>query len=646
MARVTGTFNHSGTVLGDDTYTLTVQATDTATGQAGAVSSGLAFEVDTVGPTSAATTITTDTGLVDGITSDNTLVFGGTAEANNTIEVFLNDGSGAVSLGTTTADGAGDWTFNHTGSVLADDTYTLTAQATDTATGQAGAVSAGLVFEVDTSGPASAVTAIAADTGLADGITSDNTLVFSGTSEANNTVEVFLDDGSGAVSLGTTTADGAGDWTFNHTGTVLADDTYTVTAQATDTATGQAGAVSAGLAFEVDTAGPASAVTAIAADTGLADGITSDNTLIFSGTAEANNTVEVFLDDGSGAVSLGTTTANGSGAWTFDHRGTVLADDTYTLTAQATDVATGQAGAVSAGLAFEVDTAGPASAITSFSTDTGLADGITSDNTLVFTGTSEADNTIEVFLDDGSGAVSLGTTTADGAGDWTFNHSGTVLADDTYTLTVQATDTATGQAGAVSAGLAFEVDTVGPASAATTITTDTGLVDGITSDNTLIFSGTAEANNTVEVFLNDGSGAVSLGTTTADGAGDWAFNHTGTVLADDTYTLTVQATDTATGQAGAVSAGLAFEVDTAGPASAITSFSTDTGLSDGDHQPITRLSSAGTSEANNTIEVFLNDGSGAVSLGTTTADGAGDWTFNHTGTVLADDTYTLDGSGN
>ena len=441
-------------------------------------------------------------------------------------------------------------------------------QATDTATGQAGAVSAGLAFEVDTAGPASAITSFSTDTGLSDGITSDNTLVFTGTSEANNTVEVFLNDGSGAVSLGTTTADGAGDWTFNHSGTVLGDDTYTLTVQATDTATGQAGAVSAGLAFEVDTVGPSSAATTITTDTGLVDGITSDNTLVFSGTAEANNTVEVFLDDGSGAVSLGTTTADGAGDWTFNHTGTVLADDTYTLTVQATDTATGQAGAVSAGLAFEVDTAGPASAITSFSTDTGLADGITSDNTLVFTGTSEANNTVEVFLDDGSGAVSLGTTTADGAGDWTFNHSGTVLADDTYTLTVQATDTATGQAGAVSAGLAFEVDTTGPAAAIAAFSTDTGLADGITSDNTLVFSGTAEANNTVEVFLDDGSGAVSLGTTTADGAGDWTFNHSGTVLADDTYTLTVQATDTATGQAGAVSAGLAFEVDTVGPSSA------------------------------------------------------------------------------
>ena len=239
----------------------------------------LAFEVDTVGPSSAATTITTDTGLVDGITSDNTLIFSGTAEANNTVEVFLDDGSGAVSLGTTTADGAGDWTFNHTGSVLADDTYTLTVQATDTATGQAGAVSAGLAFEVDTAGPASAITSFSTDTGLADGITSDNTLVFTGTSEANNTIEVFLDDGSGAVSLGTTTADGAGDWTFNHSGTVLADDTYTLTVQATDTATGQAGAVSAGLAFEVDTAGPASAITSFSTDTGLADSVTADNTL-------------------------------------------------------------------------------------------------------------------------------------------------------------------------------------------------------------------------------------------------------------------------------------------------------------------------------------------------------------------------------
>ena len=70
----------------------------------------------------------------------------------------------------------------------------------------------------------------------------------------------------------------------------------------------------------VDTGVPvAPAVTAITTDTGVsgADGITSDNTLVLSGTGQANASVEVFLD----AVSLGTVTANGAGAWSFDPPG-------------------------------------------------------------------------------------------------------------------------------------------------------------------------------------------------------------------------------------------------------------------------------------------------------------------------------------
>ena len=212
------------------------------------------------------------------------MVLSGTAEANASVEVFLD----AVSLGTVTANGAGTWSFDHTGTTLADASYVVTAQAADTA-GNVGALSAGFNLTVDTAGPAASVTAITTDTGVSavDGITSDNTLVLSGTAEANASVEVFLD----AVSLGTVTANGAGAWSFDHTGTTLADAAYVVTAQATDTA-GNVGALSAGFNVTVDTAGPAASVTAITTDTGVsgADGITSDNTLVLSGTAEANAT--------------------------------------------------------------------------------------------------------------------------------------------------------------------------------------------------------------------------------------------------------------------------------------------------------------------------------------------------------------------
>ena len=77
-------------------------------------------------------------------------------------------------------------------------------------------------------------------------------------------------------------------------------------------------------------------------------------TTVISGSAEANSSVEVFIDGGS----IGTTTADGSGNWSFDHTGTILADGSYVLTAAATD-AVGNISSSSANFNVTVDTTGP-----------------------------------------------------------------------------------------------------------------------------------------------------------------------------------------------------------------------------------------------------------------------------------------------
>ncbi|MFY0632048.1 MAG: gliding motility-associated C-terminal domain-containing protein, partial [Flavobacteriaceae bacterium] len=63
----------------------------------------------------------------------------------------------------------------------------------------------------------------------------------------------------------------------------------------------------------------------------------------------------------------------------------------------------------------------------------------------------------------------------------------------------------------------------------------------MTGDNTLEISGTAEEGSIVEVF-QDGT---SIGTTMTTNAGFFTFDHTGTTLADGTYSFTVTATDNA-----------------------------------------------------------------------------------------------------
>ena len=65
----------------------------------------------------------------------------------------------------------------------------------------------------------------------------------------------------------------------------------------------------------------------------VGDGITNDNTLTLTGTAEANSTVKVY----DGATLLGSATANGSGAWSYTTA--ALANGAHSLTATATDAA-------------------------------------------------------------------------------------------------------------------------------------------------------------------------------------------------------------------------------------------------------------------------------------------------------------------
>ena len=163
-----------------------------------------------------------------------------------------------------------------------------------------------------------------------------------------------------------------------------------------------------------------------------------------------------------------------------------------------------------------VDTAAPsAPAIASFSTDSGtVGDGITNDNTLTLTGTAEANSTVRVY----DGATLLGHGDRQRQRRLELHHG--ALANGSHSLTATATDAA-GNTGAASAALNVTVDTAAPgAPAIASFSTDTGTVgDGITSDNTLTLTGTAEANSTVKVY----DGPTLLGTVTANGSGAWSY---------------------------------------------------------------------------------------------------------------------------
>src|SRR4029453_19008660 len=100
----------------------------------------------------------------------------------------------------------------------------------------------------------------------------------------------------------TTTADGSGNWSYQ-TG-ALGDGPHSFTATATDAA-GNVSDPTAALAVTIGTADPWVSLDAFAADSAASgDGLTNDNDLLLTGTAEAGATVSVY----DGATLLGTTT--------------------------------------------------------------------------------------------------------------------------------------------------------------------------------------------------------------------------------------------------------------------------------------------------------------------------------------------------
>ena len=518
--------------------------------------SGKSFTIDTTAPAAPviSSTISDDTGSssTDRITNDFLPRLTGTAELGTT--VFLYDGPTQVGyVGVLTS---GDW--NLMTSVLSEGDHDLIARAVDKA-GNVSVDSSPLRVTIDDTPPVPSTPDLtaASDTGTSDSdnATMDGTPTFAFTAEAGATLEVDWGAGDGFVSAGT----GTGAAQTLTAPDYASDGSYTVSLRATDTA---GNATTRTLGVTIDTTAPTvSALDLTAAsDTGTSDSdnITSDTTPTIEAQVEAGAQILIDWGDGRGFVT-GPVSTDGSVATQITQDVPYTAAGTYAVEIRAIDTA-GNVATRSLAITI-VDEPLAAPSITAISDDTGssTSDHLTNDTTLILGGTSVADATIEVFLD----GASVGTTTANGSGSWSFDHTGTVLADGDYVFTATATSAATGGVPSQrSAGFAVQVDGTAPGTPVVTgISTDTGTAgDGVTSDARLEFHGTAEAGAQVEVFLD----TVSIGTVTVDGAGAWSLDHSGTALADGSYAVTAQARDAA-GSLSGLSAGFAVQVDGTAP---------------------------------------------------------------------------------
>jgi hypothetical protein len=490
-------------------------------------------------PTSTPDLVATDDSGVssaDDLTRITTPSFVGTAASGSTVELFSSPGG---LLGSAVADVTGAWSIT---AALGEGTHAITATAT--VSGTTSLPSGALQLTIDTTPPAApAVPDLDAvsDTGVSstDNLTADGTPTLTGTAEAGGTVELF----DGAASLGTTTADASDNWSF--TTAPLADGAHSFSARASDAA-GNTSLPSVALAVTIDTTAPAVGTPDLSAasDTGASstDNVTADSTPTLTGSAEPGSTVELF----DGAASLGAATADASGNWSLTTG--LLADGAHTVSARATDAA-GNTSLSSSALAVMIDTGAPVAPSApdlDAASDTGNSDSddLTADNTPTFTGTAEPGSAVELL----DGAASVGTTTADASGNWSFTTAS--LPDGFHSISARATDAA-GNMSLPSAALAVTFDTLAPP--APVITTPAG--GSTTSDATPDFAGTAEANAAIVVR----EGATPLGSTAADATGNWTV--TSGALGDGVHAVTARATDAA-GNASPDSAIVSFTIDT------------------------------------------------------------------------------------
>ena len=464
--------------------------------------------IDTTPPGAPSTpdmTDASDTGSSnsDNITSDTTPSFTGTAAANSTV-TLISDVNGTI--GTTTADGSGNWTM--TSSSLNEGVHNITATATD-AVGNVSPASSALGITIDTTAPSSPSTpdmTAASDTGSSntDNITSDATPSFTGTAAANSTVTLTSNVNG---TIGTTTADGAGNWSI--TASSLNEGGHNITATATDAA-GNVSSASSILAITIDTGVPAAPsvpdMTA-ATDTGSSnsDNITNNTTPTFIGTAEANSTVTLTSSVNG---NIGTTTADGAGNWTLS--ASSLSQGNHNITATATDGG-GNSSPASPALGITIDTTAPTVTINQGGSQADPTAAAPIDFTVLFN---------EPVTDFITGDVTLGGTAS---GTLTGTVSETAPNDGTtYNVAVSGM---TGNGTVIaSLGAGVAVDVAGNANVASTST-----------DNTVTFN----ANSAPVLDLNGGASGIDYSETFIRGGGEVAIvDSANLAVTDDGANLT------------------------------------------------------------------------------------------------------------
>ena len=624
--------------------TVTAASYTDVAGNSGGAGLTPTLNIDTIAlaPAIAGANAASDSGssTSDGISNDGTPTITGTAESGAAVRLYDSDGT--TQVGSTTADGAGNWSI--TASALTEGAHTLTAKQTDVA-GNVSAASGAYTYRVDTIGPIAM--ALSATTVALAAATNGSTVATASSTDASAVAYDF------AVGNGTIDADNA---KFSFAGTslvaaqTLGAGSYHIYVRATDAAGNDAFQIF--VIDVVDAPAVSSIVRAAAAPGTVAASATSVSyTVTFSQSVTGVGASDFALTaSGTAAGTIQSVTGSGD-TYTVTVNG-ISGDGTLRLdlNASGTGIQNGSSVAIvgghTAGQTYTLDhtaPAAPSAPAMSAGSDSGASssDAITSDTTPTVTGTAEANATVALF----DGATQVGTTTADGSGNWSITSS--ALGDGSHTLAAHTTDAA-GNVSAAGSALTVVIDTsaAAPATPSLASASDGGtLGDGITNSATPTITGTAEANAAITLYDTDG--VTVVGTATANGSGAWS-TATGT-LGDGVHTLTAVQTDRA-GNVSAASTGLSLTIDTlapVAPGAPVLALASDSGTAGDDITNIARPVLTGTALAGAVVRLYDTDGT--TVLGTATADGAGNWSITSGALTVGAHTLTakqFDAAGN
>ncbi|EEB0458877.1 Ig-like domain repeat protein [Salmonella enterica] len=491
----------------------------------------------------------------DSITNSTLPTFIGVAEPGSTVSIYL----GLKHLGEVIVAKDGTWSYTLT-TPLKDGEYNITATATDIA-GHTSAT-ANLPFTIDTRiSYFSAEIETTDDSGIVgDNVTNNTRPTFTGKTEPNAIISVINSETGEEVIF---KANDKGEWTFNFTSDSV-EGVNNLTFTVEDVAGNKK---DFSFSYVIDTVAPVPPTVSLEDFVVLPNGIIlSGNDLpALVGTAEPKSTI-LLMRDGKLYDSI---EVDSNGTWNYQFSNKFL-QGAYDIEIISQDAAGNKSSTVKYSFTIQTEVVPPKAELDASDDSGAKGDWITNKhNALTLLGTADRFATVNILID----GKTIGVTTADADGNWNFDISRN-LSDNVYKITVESIDPL-GRTSSVDYQLTIDSFTPIP-TVMLHDSADSGVKgDMITKINTPLFTGMAEANAKVSIYVD----GVLSGEAIAGDDGVWNFQFT-TALSDGSHDVTVKVEDIAGNTASSSAYNFQIVTQTQKPTIELVN---DTGVDNTDH---------------------------------------------------------------